>query len=65
MLGLVAILAIVGVILPLAEVLAGQRLAFNPRWSLLPPEFWDVLIFCMGGYIGGRSLEKVAEALRR
>lgn len=65
MLSLVAILLAVGIVLPLAELSTGRRLAFEPRWSLLPPQFWDFLALGMGGYIGGRSLEKIAKTLRR
>ena len=30
---------------------------------MLPQGFWDFLAIGMGGYIGGRSLEKVAGAV--
>ncbi len=65
MLGVMAILLFVGVGLPLVEALSGQRLALEPRWNLLPPEFWDFAVFAMSGYIGGRSLEKIAAQLAK
>ena len=43
----------------MADVIAGREIPFEPRWQLLPAGFWDFLTIGMGGYIGGRSLEKV------
>ena len=60
MLVLIGFLLLVGLILPLADLLSGSRVPFEPRWQLLPAGFWDFLTIGMGGYIGGRSLEKVA-----
>ena len=57
---LMGFLVLAGLILPLADLLAGHPLRFDPRWQLLPAGFWDFLSIGMGGYIGGRSLEKVA-----
>lgn len=57
---LMGFLVLAGLILPLADLVAGQPIRFEPRWSLLPDGFWDFLSIGMGGYIGGRSLEKVA-----
>lgn len=60
MLTLLAFVVFVGLVLPLADGLAGRTLPFNPRWNDLPPQFWEFLSIGMGGYIGGRSLEKIA-----
>lgn len=60
MLILMGFLVLAGLILPLADLVAGHPVRFEPRWSLLPAGFWDFLGVGMGGYIGGRSLEKVA-----
>jgi hypothetical protein len=60
MLLLMGFLVLAGVILPLADVIAGAPVPFSPRWQMLPQGFWDFLAIGMGGYIGGRSLEKVA-----
>lgn len=60
MLVLIGFLLLVGLILPLADLVAGRSVPFEPRWQLLPSGFWDFLTIGMGGYIGGRSLEKVA-----
>ena len=49
--------------MPLADVIAGRPIPFAPRWQMLPQGFWDFLAVGMGGYIGGRSLEKVAGAV--
>ena len=60
MLSLLGFLVFVGIVLPLADLVAGYSLPFNPRWQALPPQFWDFLSIGVGGYIGGRSLEKIA-----
>ena len=57
---LMGFLVLAGLVLPLAELLVGAPIRFEPRWNLLPAGFWDFLLVGMGGYIGGRSLEKVA-----
>ena len=46
----------------LADLIAGYRVPFEPRWQSLPEGFWQFLAVGAGGYIGGRSLEKVASA---
>jgi hypothetical protein len=63
MLSLLGFLGFVGV-LPLADLLAGRTLPFNPRWNALPPEFWNFLSVGIGGYVGGRSLEKIASLVQ-
>jgi hypothetical protein len=63
MLSLLGFLGFVGVILPLADLIAGHSLPFNPRWQALPAGFWDFLQVGVGGYIGGRSLEKIADSV--
>ncbi len=61
MLSLLGFLGLVGVILPVLDWAVGYAVPFNPRWQNLPPQFWDFLTVGVGGYIGGRSLEKVAQ----
>ena len=63
MLVLIGFLLLVGFVLPLADLVAGHRVAFEPRWQSLPEGFWQFLTVGAGGYIGGRSLEKVAGAV--
>ena len=60
MLTLMGFLVLAGLILPMGDLVAGGPLHFEPHWQILPPQFWDFLSIGMGGYIGGRSLEKVA-----
>jgi hypothetical protein len=60
MLVLTGFLVLVGLVLPLLDALTGVPVPFNPRWNALPPQFWDFLSVGVGGYIGGRTLEKVA-----
>ena len=63
MLLLMGFLVLVGLVLPLADLVAGRTIPFAPRWQALPQGFWDFLAVGMGGYIGARSLEKVADAV--
>ena len=63
MLLLMGFLVLVGAVLPLADLLVGYPIPFDPRWTVLPPEFWNFLAIGMGGYVGGRSLEKMAGAV--
>lgn len=60
---LMGFLVLVGVILPLADAVAGYAVPFNPRWQALPQGFWDFLNIGMGGYVGGRTLEKIFATL--
>lgn len=59
MLLLMFFLLLVGLIIPLADLAAGYPIPFNPRWQALPDGFWNFLTVGVGGYIGGRSVEKV------
>jgi hypothetical protein len=63
MMTLLGFLVLVGVLLPLADLMAGYKIPFDPRWQALPEGFWDFLSVGVGGYIGGRTVEKVAGKL--
>lgn len=60
---IMGLLAIYGLLLPLADMAAGQHIAFSPRWGDIPAPLWDLLAISVGGYIGGRSVEKIAAIL--
>jgi Holin of 3TMs, for gene-transfer release len=60
MLTLMSFIVFVGLVLPAMDFVFGHPVMFNPRWNALPPQFWDFLSIGVGGYIGGRTLEKVA-----
>ncbi len=60
MLTLMGFIVFVGLAIPFLDFVFGSPVTFNPRWSALPPQFWDFLSIGVGGYIGGRTLEKVA-----
>ncbi len=57
---LMGFLILVGFALPLADLIFGYAVPFNPRWQSLPEGFWDFLSIGVGGYVGGRSLEKIS-----
>jgi hypothetical protein len=60
MLLFMAFLVLVGIVLPMVDLAVGRTIAYNPRWASLPDGFWQFLSVGVGGYIGGRSLEKIA-----
>lgn len=60
---IIFLLAFHGVLLPLADLALGHRLEFAPRWADIPDRLWDLLSIGLGGYIGGRTLEKLAAHL--
>jgi hypothetical protein len=57
---LMAFLVLTGLVLPVGDLIVGRVIPFNPHWQAIPPAFWEFLTIGMGGYIGGRSLEKIA-----
>jgi Holin of 3TMs, for gene-transfer release len=59
MLVLTGFLILIGFFIPLADLIAGHPIRYEPRWQQLPVGFWDFLSIGVGGYIGGRSLEKI------
>jgi Holin of 3TMs, for gene-transfer release len=59
MLVLTSFLILIGFFIPLADLIAGHPIRYEPRWQQLPVGFWDFLSIGVGGYIGGRSLEKI------
>jgi Holin of 3TMs, for gene-transfer release len=63
MLTLLGFIVFVGLVIPVLDMIVGTPVPFNPRWQALPSQFWDFLSVGVGGYIGGRTLEKVAGQL--
>ncbi len=60
MLLMMAFLVLTGLVLPVGDLIVGRVIPFNPHWQAIPTQFWEFLTIGMGGYIGGRSLEKIA-----
>jgi hypothetical protein len=65
MLLIMVILAVYGLVLPLAEALSGEAIGFTPRFYDIPDGLWNLITLGVTGYIGGRSLEKVVESWKR
>lgn len=63
MMALMGFLILVGLVIPLVDLLVGHPMTYQPRWNDLPSGFWDFLAVGMGGYIGGRSLEKITSQI--
>jgi hypothetical protein len=59
---IMTMLAVYGLLLPLVEALAGGPVGFEPRWGAVPEGLWTLLTLGLGGYIGGRTVEKIAMA---
>jgi hypothetical protein len=49
-----------GLILPLMELVAGRPLAIEPHLDRIPEPLWNLLALGVGGYVGGRTVEKIA-----
>lgn len=50
-----------GALVPLVEASFGVKLPILEAWSAIPEEMWSLLQIGLGGYVAGRSLEKIAE----
>jgi hypothetical protein len=59
---IMTILAVYGLLLPLVEAAAGGPVDFEPRWTAIPEGMWTLLTLGLGGYIGGRTVEKIVLA---
>lgn len=49
-----------GLIVPLMELVAGEPLPLEPRLDRIPDPLWNLLALGVGGYVGGRTVEKIA-----
>lgn len=61
---IILFLFVYGLILPFVDLAIGRQLPFHPRWNDIPDGLWNLLSLGLGGYIGGRSVEKVARSLQ-
>jgi hypothetical protein len=57
---LMGFLLFLGLVIPSIEMVTGRTFTFEPRFELLPDAVWNLLAIGLGGYIGGRSAEKIA-----
>lgn len=48
-----------GVIVPLGEAIFQVDIPVLEAWDAIPGQMWQLLMIGVGGYIGGRSAEKV------
>jgi len=62
---IILFLLIYGFLLPFADIFTHKPIVFKPRWHELPTGLWNLLSLGVGGYIGGRSLEKIAASYTR
>ncbi len=60
---IILFMVIYGLILPACDLWFGAPVNFQPRWQEIPQGLWDLLKFGLGGYVGGRSLEKISTTL--
>ena len=62
---IIGFLFVYGLVLPVADLFVETPIAFKPRWSDIPDGLWNLLSLGLGGYIGGRSLEKIVNTIKR
>jgi hypothetical protein len=60
MLLLMTFLLFFGLIVPFIELCLGHALAIEPRLDRIPEPLWNLLTLGLGGYVGARTIEKIA-----
>ena len=60
---IILFLLVYGLMLPIVDLFTTQPVVFSPRWREIPDGLWNLLGLGVGGYVGGRSLEKIAVAV--
>lgn len=61
---LMGLLVFNGVVVPIADGVFGYELPVLEAWDAIPEKMWTLLMIGMGGYIVGRSGEKIAEHIK-
>lgn len=59
------LIVLFGVALPVVNLFTAAPLNFRPLWHEIPDGIWELLKWGIGGYVGGRTVEKVATQLAR
>jgi hypothetical protein len=57
---LMGFLLFFGLLLPCMELALGRSLPLQPRLDRIPEPAWNLLSLGLGGYVGGRTIEKIA-----
>ena len=60
---IILFLLVYGLLLPIVDLFTAKPVIFKPRWQEIPDGLWNLLALGVGGYIGGRSLEKIATSI--
>ncbi len=58
-------LLIYGLVLPVFDLFTLNPVIFKPRWHEIPDGMWNLLSIGVGGYIGGRTIEKVTSTVSK
>ncbi len=58
------VLLIYGIILPLVNLFFNEPIGFIPLWEEVPDGVWELLKWGVAGYVGGRSMEKIARVAK-
>ena len=58
-------LLVYGLILPIIDLFVSNPITFKPRWNEIPDGMWNLLSIGVGGYIGGRTIEKVTSTVSK
>jgi hypothetical protein len=49
-----------GLVVPLAELIVGRSIPVDPHLDRIPEPAWTLLTLGLSGYVGGRTVEKIA-----
>jgi len=58
-------LLVYGLVLPIFDLFVASPIVFKPRWDEIPDGMWNLLSIGVGGYIGGRTIEKVTSTVAK
>ncbi|RDD29922.1 hypothetical protein CR161_03910 [Prosthecochloris sp. ZM] len=50
-----------GVLVPLINAFTAVQLPVLQAWSAIPDQMWQLLTVSVGGYVGGRTIEKAVD----
>jgi hypothetical protein len=52
-----------GVVVPLGEAIFHINIPILEAWNAIPENMWSLLMIGLGGYIGGRTAEKIVKEM--
>lgn len=58
---IMALMVFNGVLVPLINAFTAVQLPVLQAWSAIPDQMWQLLTVSVGGYVGGRTIEKAVD----